>query len=107
MAKSANYDKLWSLPIEGEVLTNMILGKHFDNIEEDEVYTLTFYEPKETTEEDKEVFECGYMAVVYFNIECDDWESNIVRVKYNTSSPFALELCNLEYDMPEEDEDED
>ena len=93
----ANFTKTSEEYIMGDSLKYMILAEDFaDRIDEEEDYTISFYEPNVENEKDKSVCDCGYRSVLYYKVECDAWETDIIRVEYNTSSPFALELCNFE-----------
>ena len=87
--------------IDGETLKKMAMGTYFKNcnIDEEELYYITFYFNKEDCKDTP-----GWMSNCYFSIK--DLSDKVFYVYYNTSSRFALELGNIHFDDEEEDEDE-
>ena len=83
--------------IDGETLKIMAMSDYFNKykIDEEYYYEINFYKPKEKKEIE------GNMSEIYFKIEylCD----KIHYVYFNTSSVFAMELSNINYQ--EEDEE--
>jgi len=79
------------------------MGKHIKiNLDEEEMYYLASYDVD--FKEDKELPDC--MAVLWLAIMNDYGErlTDIVRFVFNTSSRFALVLCNFEFETEEERE---
>lgn len=84
--------------INGETLKIMAMGEYFNKykIDEEECYEIKFYKSKEKNED--KIKSC--MTDIYFKIE--DLSDKIHYVYYNTSSRFAMELSNI--DFQEEDD---
>ena len=86
----------------GETLKIMAMGKYFKNcnIDEKELYDITFYYNKEDW---KDIL--GYMNKCYFSIK--DLSDKVFYVYYNTSSRFACEQQNIHFEEEEEEEEEE
>ena len=84
--------------IFGGSLKGMVMGEYFIDceIDEEECYVIELYEPK-----DFEDRGCC-MAVMRFRIP--DLSEKYHQVYYNTSSYFAFEQDNIEWDEDDDDE---
>ena len=78
------------------------MGKYFKkcDIDEEDIYEITFYFDKETNEDIP-----GYMSECYFSIK--DLSDKVFYVYYNTSSAFAYEQANIHFEEEEENENEE
>jgi hypothetical protein len=88
--------------VVGETLKIMAMGNYFNkcDIDEDEIYDITFYYNKE---EKKDL--PGWRAECYFSI--DDLSDKVFYVDYNTSSRFACEFENIAFQDEEENEEDE
>jgi len=79
--------------IDGKTLENMCMSEYFNKykIDEEECYEITFY----TSKVEHNGLPIGY-NYCYFKIE--DLSDKIHYTMYNTSSAFAYELSNIDYD---------
>jgi hypothetical protein len=84
-----------------EHYSHLYKKKELSKIEPDEVYEVRYFEvPEEIRYKPPPAF-----SVVYFNIP--EISDGIKQFTFNTSSIYALELCNYDFVGTEDDEQED
>ena len=85
-------------PVSGEWLRNSLLGKYFTRkkIDADEVYEISFYD---FSFDKKYKTPKAWEGRVWFG--CEALSNFTMFNLYNTSSPFAMELSNFEWDDEE------
>lgn len=93
--------------IDGETLKNTTFGEGL-TIDDEEMYVIKLYSPldEEQKKEDERLCSCGYMSVLYWRVFDDGDEPispKVIRTTFNTSSSFAMEMCNIEFDEITED----
>ena len=83
--------------IDGKTLKDMCMSRYFNKykIDEEECYEIRFYKAKE----EKKDLPCAF-SDCYLKIE--DLSDKIHYIPYNTSSAFAYELSNIDYEEEEE-----
>lgn len=67
----------------------------FDNVKKEDIKLIEEDEFLEDVELKGYMLECGYMSRIEFDFSINGIKYNVVKT-YNTSSPYALYLCELE-----------
>lgn len=104
---ACGYKEACSGMIDGETLKNIAFGEGL-TIDDEEMYVIKLYSPldEDQKREDVRLCSCGYMSVLYWRVFNDMDEpvsSKVNRTTFNTSSAFAMEMSNIQFEEIIED----